>query len=360
MKTKGLVWGVTLLLSLSSTTFAACDPEDCLFAQHQAEVESIDVDGGAAGCLGYALPYLFSGADFTVLSVNAHSGGRASLTLDDSNTAGTDLRLAGADALNDSGYAPRVWLGCHITNCWSLVGRYWHLDDSGEDRPAAPPGAINLANLLRLSGDSRVEAYAADLEVDREFGWGCWKVDSIVGARHALLDVNSHLSTSGVFTSSNSAQLDLSDGSGFEGTGITYAILVRRQIGNSHANFFCGARGSNMDGRSDSSGRAAVAISAGGASFSDSISSSRHDGNASLTIGELQAGLEYDIPLTCVPADAFFRVAYEFQDWNIDGRSAAGLNTSGSAGPVTLSASASPGIGDMQLNGVTFATGLTW
>jgi hypothetical protein len=359
MKIKGLSWGVALLLSLTSGALA-CDQEDCVLAQQEAEVETIDVTGGAAGCLDYALPYMFTGAEFTFLSVDAHSGGHASLTLDDTNTAGTDLRLAGADALNDSGYAPRVWLGCRITECWSLVGRYWHLDDSGEDRPEAPAGAINLANLLRLSGTSHVEAYDADLEVDRAFDWGCWKVDGIVGARHASLDVNSHLSTGGTFTTSNFAELDLSDGSGFEGTGVTYAILVRRQIGNSHANLFFGARGSNLDGRSDSFGRASVAIGATGASFSDSISSSRNDGNASLTIAELQMGVEYDIPLACVPADAFFRVAYEFQDWNIDGRAAPGLNTSGSAGPVTLTAVASPGIGDMQLNGLTFATGLTW
>jgi hypothetical protein len=361
MKIKGLISGIALLVLINSGAHAqCCDPEDWVLAQQEAQVESIDVTGGAAGCLDYVLPYMFTGAEFSFLSVDARSGGHASLTLDDTNTAGTDLRLAGADSLTDSGYAPRVWLGCRVTDCWSVVGRYWHLDDSGEDRPEAPAGAINLANLLRLSGTSHVEAYDADLEVDRAFDWGCWKVDGTVGARHASLDVNSHLSTGGVFTSGSFANLDLSDGTSFEGTGVTYAIMVRRQLGNSHANFYFGARGSNLDGRSDSFGRASVAIGTGGASFGNSISSSRQDGNASLTIAELQAGIEYDIPLACVPAEAFFRVGYEFQDWNIDGRAAAGLNTNGSAGPINLSAVASPGIGDMQLNGVTLATGLTW
>jgi hypothetical protein len=361
MKTNGLVWSAAiLLLCAPRATAQCCDPADCLLEQQEAQIETIPVYGFCNWCTDSCLTYVFTGAEFTFLSVDSHSGGHANLSLDDTGTAGTDLQLAGADSLSDFGFAPRVWLGCHIINDWSLVGRYWHLDDSGPDRPQAPAGAVNLANFLRLSGTSSVEADAADLEVDRGFACGPWKIDGAVGVRHATIDLASHLATSGTFTAGNTAALNLSDSSDFEGTGVTYAIVVRRQIGESHWQLFASARGSNLAGESNSSGRAVVAINTGGGNFSNSVHSSNDDDSASMTIGELQAGLEYDVPLECVPANVFFRAAYEFQNWNFDGRSAAGPSSSGSAGPINVNATISPGIGDLQLNGLTLATGLTW
>jgi hypothetical protein len=359
MDTNRLIWSVVLVLSLAVRALAA-DPEDCALEQLQREAATIDENWGTANCVGSCLPVFFAGAEVTFLAVDARTGGHASLTLDDITTAGTDLTLAGADGLNDFGSAPRVWLGGRIIEDWYLVGRYWQLDDSGISRPQAPAGAINLANFLRLSGPSSVEAFTADLEIEHTFDFGRWQVDGFVGARHASLDASSHLTTSGAFTAGSTAQIDLFDRSSFEGTGVTSGLVVRRQISDSNFNVFFGARGSRSDGTSNSFGRVAVSVAAPPGSMTNSNSIEHSDINASMTIAELQTGVEYEIQLSCIPACAFFRVAYEYQTWNIDGHPATGPSISGPVNNVQVSASASPGIGDLNLNGLTLATGLAW
>jgi hypothetical protein len=182
----------------------------------------------------------------------------------------------------------------------------------------------------------------------------------MVGARHASLDASSHLTARGVFTAGSTAQIDLLDRSSFEGTGVTSGLVVRRQISDSNFNVFFGARGSRLGGSSDSFGRVAVSVAAPPGSMTSSNAIDRFDTNASMTIAELQTGLEYEIQLSCIPACAFFRVAYEYQNWNIDGHPATGPSITGPANNVQVSASASPGLGDLHLNGLTLATGLAW
>jgi hypothetical protein len=359
METNRLFAGLVLTLSIALTAWAV-DPEDCALEELQREAASLDENWGAASCVGSSLPLFFAGAEATFLAVDARPGSRASLVLDDTNTAGTDLTLSGADGLSDFACAPRVWFGGRMIDDWYLVGRYWQLDNSGANRPTAPTGAVNLANSLKLTGPSSVEAFTADLEVEHTFDFGRWLIEGMVGARHASFDASSQLTTSGTFTGGSTAQIDLTDRSSFEGTGVTSGLIVRRQISNSNFNVFFGARGSKLDGTSDSFGRAAVSVAAPPGSMTSSVSIDRSDSNASMTIAELQAGVEYDIQLSCIPACAFFRVAYEYQNWNIDGRPATGPSISGTANNVDVTASASPGIGDLQLNGVSLATGLAW
>src|SRR4051812_2882527 len=102
MDAKRLFWTVVLVVSLALKAFAA-DPEDCALQQLQREAATIDENWGTANCVGSSLPLFFAGAEATFFSVDASTGGHASLVLDDTNSAGTDLTLAGADGLNDFG-----------------------------------------------------------------------------------------------------------------------------------------------------------------------------------------------------------------------------------------------------------------
>ncbi len=45
--------------------------------------------------------------------------------------------------------------------------------------------------------------------------------------------------------------------------------------------------------------------------FDNSVASS----NATLFIGEIQVGGQWNLPLKCMPANAFVRVAFEYQYW---------------------------------------------
>jgi len=358
MKPNDLATSVLCILALATSACACTDPEDVALEQTEAAV--LDSFNCPPTCVDNGYPLLFAGGELTFLSLDSHSGGHALFSLDDTSTGGTDLTLAGADNLSDQGYAPRVWLGVNVNEYWSIVGRYWRLEDSGADRPVAPPGAVNLANLLQLSGTSEVDAFTADLEADATLNNGPWQFTGMVGARHALLDTKSRLTTGGIFTGSNEARLNLSDGSSFEGTGLSGGVVARRRIGCTPFHLYVGGRASKLDGDSDSFGRAAVDITSPPNNLNNSIAIRRHDGSASMTIGELQAGVGYDVQLSLIPAYAFFRVGYEYQNWDIDGHAANGPNYNGSVGNVDVSATVSPGIGDLRFNGLTLATGLAW
>jgi hypothetical protein len=56
----------------------------------------------------------------------------------------------------------------------------------------------------------------------------------------------------------------------------------------------------------------------------------------------------------------FVRGGYEFQNWDIDAPPTGGAGFGGTIGELTTNSFASAGIGHMQLNGLSFATGLTW
>jgi hypothetical protein len=84
--------------------------------------------------------------------------------------------------------------------------------------------------------------------------------------------------------------------------------------------------------------------------------------DASLFIGEIQVGGQWNLPLKCVPANAFVRLAFEYQYW---GTSNGGYATCFSAaGPLggtgAIANGASSGDTHIQMVGFNIGTGLTW
>ena len=86
------------------------------------------------------------------------------------------------------------------------------------------------------------------------------------------------------------------------------------------------------------------------------------DSNASLFIGELQVGGQWNLALKCVPANAFVRVAFEYQYWCVsNGGYAAALSFAGpTGGPVGFAAGESSGDTHVNMVGFNIGTGLTW
>jgi hypothetical protein len=83
-------------------------------------------------------------------------------------------------------------------------------------------------------------------------------------------------------------------------------------------------------------------------------------------IGEIQLGLEWDYPLACLPANAFFRTAIEYQRWD-GGRGYSAANSfagiainNGSPNESIVSTAAGAPEPQMDLFGFTIGTGLTW
>jgi hypothetical protein len=83
-----------------------------------------------------------------------------------------------------------------------------------------------------------------------------------------------------------------------------------------------------------------------------------------LFVGEIQLGLEWTYALRCLPANAFFRTAIEYQRWDggpgfSEAGSFASYTGSGSNTSTadTETSAASP---QLDLVGLTLGTGLTW
>lgn len=308
-------------------------------------------------------PFWYAGTEFTFLQIDALTGGRITLSQSDTTAPGVStIAIRDGNGLNDKGYAPRFWFGRRFgeDEKWGVQARYWNLNQSGAHTPdqSAPPTGTNFATYTEAD---RLEAYTIDLEGIRSYRPGDWKIDTSLGARHASFDIDSQIHGFGVFTTGNFTNLFLSNGSSFDGTGLTYGLTVRRPIGDSQLNLFASARGASLWGQTDSYGRSAGAVaSSPSAPLVGAATVTRNNAKSDLQIAEIQVGVEWDYALECIPANFFFRTAYEYQDWNIVGPPTGGAGFGGTIGELTTNSFSAAGLGDMQLNGLTFATGLTW
>lgn len=309
-------------------------------------------------------PFFFVGTEFSYLNINAKTGGRITLSQSDTTAPGVaTVSFRDGDGMTDIGYAPRMWIGRRFgeDERWGIQARYWNLSQNGSYVPpdaSAPPTGSNFATYTEAD---RLSAYTIDLEGIRSYSPGNWKIDTFLGARHGSFEVDSQIHGFGVFTTGNFTNLFLSNGSSFDGTGLTYGLAVRRPIGESRFSLFASARGGSLWGQTDSYGRSAGTVaSSPSAPLVGAATVTRANAKSDLQMAEIQAGVQWDYALECLPANFFFRTAYEYQDWDINGPPTGGAGFGGTIGELTTNSFSSAGLGDMHLNGVSFATGLTW
>lgn len=375
MKTKGLVLCGALALPLYFGAITA--------AEESAELPSIEQSLAAATTLGSSMehdsaidpvafhqhtsamgrnPYFYGGVEMLFLDINADTGGRITASFDDSNTAGTDISFSTGTGVQDEfGIGSRLVLGRQISNNWGIAGRYFHLENTETGFPRLTPGTTPLPTFGTYTETNTLKMYAFDLEAVRSFNPGKTKVDYSFGGRQASLDVDSLFHAFGVITTGNFANLNLSNGCAFDGAGITSALNLRRQIGDSCAFFYVGARGSKMWGHSDSFGRAAgTVVSNPSSPLAGAATVTRNNADADLVTWEAQTGVQFEFPLAMFPATAFFRVGAEYQDWDINGPPTGGAGFGGTIGTLTTNSFASAGLGDTELVGGTAAMGFTW
>jgi hypothetical protein len=90
--------------------------------------------------------------------------------------------------------------------------------------------------------------------------------------------------------------------------------------------------------------------------------------NDTMFIGEIQLGLEWDYALRCLPANAFCRLAVEYQRWSTgtgysqaNSFAGSGIDNSGTITQATLGdAFAVADAPELDLVGLAVSTGLTW
>ncbi len=308
-------------------------------------------------------PLWFAGVEATFLDVRSRTGGRITASFDDSDTAGTEIAFRDGEGIDTVSLAPRFWLGRQFGERWGVVGRYWRLEDSELSRPDLNTDLVTtpLPTFGTYEQRDRVEGYTIDVEGVRTFRPGKWTFDGTIGARHLSMLNESQFHAFGVITSGNFANLLLANGSQFEGTGVTMSLTGRRQIGRSPIYFFATLRGANAYGQTDSFGRSAGAVASSPSSpLVGAATVTRNNADARMEIIETQIGLDIEHQLRCCRAKAFFRVAGEYQYWELSGRPTGGAGFGGTINDLTTNSFASAGLGDTRLIGLALSTGLTW
>jgi hypothetical protein len=388
VKTKGLVRKATLALPLlfPSLGFAADAIRQPTLLD---EVESIEMEAYAsdlveetsyiedssvapvahhsarAGRRRQSGGFWFAGFETTMYNVNARSGGIITASFSDTTAPGvsTFATVDGNGVTDKFAYAPRLWGGRQFGENWAIVGRYWDFEMSDMSTPPAPnPNIPNTGtNFATIFETDRAHFRTADIELVRNFRPGKWKIDGSFGARHAHIGVRSDFLAFGVFTTGNFVNLTLQNGFNFSGEGGTSAINVRRQIGDSPLSIFSSFRGSYLGGHTTSFGRSdGTVASSPSAPLVGAATVTRANADAELDIFEYQLGMQLDFPLQAVPANAFFRAAFEYQNWDIDAPPTGGAGFGGTIGELTTNSFASAGIGHAYLTGLVLGAGFTW
>jgi hypothetical protein len=275
----------------------------------------------------------------------------------------------------DSFYlAPRIWIGVQGRK-WGVNLRYFHLNanEGAYDPVLGSDGSWDGENCgvpdFGYSSCNTLEAYTIDLEVTRRVCVHNCAMQFSMGVRHASLSQDEQIS--GAALTDDSAVFGFASAHReSRGTGLVFGWYGRRPIFPcSCVHWFYNARFSPVWGPTQTASEtgAMIAVTDPGA---DVVGAAGSVNNAStyvddtMFIGEIQLGLEWEYGLRCLPANAFFRAAVEYQRWDGGrGYTAAGsfvgaedngdLTTFGE----TFASATEP---QLDLVGLTLGTGLTW
>jgi hypothetical protein len=341
-----------LLPSVTSATIAAEAP--CLAAA------CTPVSGYMSCCDPLRChSFWFAAVDAGFLGITGRTGGRASVRFEDAMLPGTEFQASGGTGLENFVVAPRVALGYQINPRWGIVGRYWSVNDHDQNLPAVPPEASTLDSFsIAESVDARLDA--ADLELIRSFAPGRWKLDASAGVRYANLEESAAISAGADFAGPNFARAYLLNRTRFSGTGLTGALAARRPLGVGGASLFASGRSSFLWGSASSRAQLESLLSTPNGSPAAELIIDRAASSPFAWIGEVQLGLQWDLPLERLPANAFLRTAVEYQRWTVDASMQSEINATFTDSTISTSQSVNAGHGSVDLYGLSLAMGFTW
>lgn len=326
-----------------------------------------DIYGGAY-CPPPAPPLIWvGGVEATFLSPDLNSDG-VTFLFEEYAHERSDWVSSQSSEIDSLYVAPRIWLG--VQGCkWGANVRYWHMyaSEGYFDPSLGMGGAWDAYDCgrpdLGFNSCSRFEAYTVDLEVTRRFCLhDCWMQFS-AGVRHAELEHGESLI--GTALADDNMFMGFAAADRYSrGTGILLGLYGRKPLFPcSCVHWFYNVRWSALWGPTQTGVETAAAV-LGQDADAGSINGAYTCVDDNLFIGEIQLGLEWNYALRCMPANAFFRAAVEYQRWDggqgySESGSFAGIevNDDYSAVVETFAASAAP---ELDLVGFTIGTGLTW
>ncbi len=320
-------------------------------------------------------PCLFwtAGVEATFLNPDLNSGG-VSFEVEQIDEERYDLCSSESDSVDSLYMSPRIWLGVQGC-CWGANLRYWHLQASegGYDPSIGGFGLWDGYDCgrpdLGYFTCSRLEAYTVDLELTRRFCLNDCQMQAAVGLRHAELEASEGIT--------GLAVTDEGILSGFaranqlsRGTGFLLGLYGRKPLYPcSCVNWFYNARWSALWGPTQTAAETFAAVQASDTDFTataGSVNGAYTNIDDTMFIGEIQLGLEWNYALRCLPANAFFRAAVEYQRWdggsgNSNANSFAGITVVQQVDPTSIVSTQASGLApQLDLLGFTLGTGLTW
>ena len=253
---------------------------------------------------------------------------------------------------------PRIALG-YQGECWGVQARYWRMN---EDNERLTPST--LTSLTGQSIDSLFKAETFDIEATRMLCWRDTTNQLAFGLRYAQLEQATNLA---VVRETGTPGVDLQVFSGnalsrneFSGIGPTLGLAGIKPLPCRNFSLFYNVRGSFLW---DNDAVDEVQTRASNLGNGASGDYGRTQADATMFIGEIQLGTQWNFQLCHSCADAFVRLAVEYQYWST---SHTGRVLTDSYAPDPLytdnfgHASASAGSARVDLIGFTVATGITW
>lgn len=341
---------VSLLLLAVSMVSARCVPA---FAEPRVEPSALGSN------FFLALEPLF-------LQTASRTGGRVTLSLNDSDTPGTDLSLLGADGIDHEAHSPRATFGWRFNHTSGLSAggqaRFCDLKDATAGPASLAPGTTPLPNFATTSETSSLELYTGDLEGAVAYSrWGV-TLEGTYGTRTARFKSDGEIEVFGVFTSGNFVELQFSNGSAFEGDGNIKGFSIAYRIPQVPVSIFVGRRTSKLDGESDSFGRSVGAVaSSPNPPLVGAATVTRNNATATeLEIGETRYGIQADFGGADARFRSFARLTYERMEWLLDGPPTGGAGFAGTINDLTTSGFSSAGLGNAELEGWSLSVGMAF
>jgi hypothetical protein len=253
---------------------------------------------------------------------------------------------------------PRITLGVQ-GECWGIQTRYWRMNEVTE-REYPGPGRDIFDN-HSTCGLFKAETF--DLELTRMFCWRDTTNQLSFGIRYAQLDQATSASATRVvdgalFTGSSFARNE------FSGAGLTMGLAGLKPLQCRCFSLYYNARVSAIwDNNAQSVVQTQSSVlTEDAAAGTDNGAIARGDGT--MYIAELQVGPQWNFKLCNNRADAFVRLALEYQYWSTqDTGGAASVSDAFVAGPggsIFGHAVARAGDARTDLIGFNIATGFTW
>jgi hypothetical protein len=205
--------------------------------------------------------------------------------------------------------APRIWLGLEGQRGWGVRARYWELDAFSGQSSYSEDSLLLDPRLATAS--LGLDAYAVDVELTKHIPGDVYEWLGCFGARYGYRQIDEIFGVADLANGVSSATA-LSDKAG--GTGITLGLEGARRIADTDLQLIANARGSFLFGSHQNTYLGAMA--GGGAQLVQGVVA---NDCSTLSIFELQAGIRWSRRITCLRADVFSQLVFEYQNWSADG-----------------------------------------